>query len=277
METGSGMLLADPTQMHQVMMNLCTNAAHAMREKGGILQVNLTNVNLDSEDVSERPNLGIGPYVRLTVSDTGHGMDRNTAARIFDPYFTTKKPGEGTGLGLAVVHGIVRKCGGDITVHSELGEGTTFQIHLPRIGISESPEGEEELAVPPAGEERILFVDDEENLANIGRDMLEYLGYEVVAETSSVEALHLFRTQPDRFDLVITDMTMPHMTGDRLATELLRIRPDIPIILCTGFSEGMTEERVKKIGIRESLMKPLVIQMIAEKARKVLNPGFSKG
>ena len=267
----SGMVLTDPTQMHQVLMNLCTNAAHAMREKGGVLKVGFDNVEFDSKEEAQNPDLSPGPYVRLTVGDTGHGMDPAILERIFDPYFTTKEMGDGTGLGLAVIDGIVRGCKGAITVHSEPGKGTAFQVFLPRVDQFKGLAEGEEAAALPAGNERILFVDDEEALVQIGKEMLERLGYEVVAKTSSIEALEIFRTQPDKYDLVITDMTMPKMTGEELAKEFIRIRPDIPIILCTGFSEHITEERAKGIGIQEFIMKPLVIRNLAEKIRNVLD------
>jgi PAS domain S-box-containing protein len=240
-----GAILADPTRIYQVMMNLCTNAYHAMREKGGILEVALTEVNIDSPDLIPNLDLNPGTYLRLAVSDTGHGMDRAVVERIFDPYFTTKGPGEGTGLGLSVVHGIVRSHDGYITVYSELGEGTTFHIYLPRIEVK--PKVPETISTEPApkGKEHILFVDDDEQIVNVVQQILERLGYHVAARTSSVEALEAFQAQPEKFDLVITDMTMPNMIGTELAKRLIDIRPDIPIILCTGFSEAISEEKAK--------------------------------
>ena len=269
-ESRSGLVLADPTQMHQVLMNLCTNAAHAMREKGGILEINVTKMDFDSEEAAQHPDLRSGPYIRLGVSDTGHGMDRAMLERIFDPYFTTKKPGEGTGLGLAVVHGIVRSYAGAISVQSELGRGTTFQVFLPRVEFPEDSAETKVIAALPTGNERVLLVDDEEALVGIVKEMLEFLGYEVVDIISSIEALKRFRANPDKFDLVITDMTMPNMTGEELAQELMGIRPDIPIILCTGFSERITEGKARELGIQGFIMKPLVIHELAEKIRKVL-------
>ena len=215
--------------------------------------------------------LAPGPYVRLTVSDTGHGMDRSVMERIFDPFFTTKEPGEGTGMGLAVVHGIVKSHGGAITVHNDPGEGTTFHVYLPRL---ESPtEPEEALTAEPAprGKERILFVDDEEQLVRMGQRMLERLGYSVTARTSSVEALEAFRAQPEKFDLVITDQTMPNMTGVELARELMRIRPDIPVILITGFSEAVTLEKAGRMDIREYIMKPVLLRDLGKAIRRVLD------
>jgi len=211
-----------------------------------------------------------GSYLRLTVSDTGHGISPEIVERIFDPYFTTKDTGEGTGLGLSVAHGIVKAHGGAITVYSEPGKGTTFHVYLPLILEEERKEKETEEPLP-SGSERILFIDDEPVLVEIGSQMLERLGYEVVTQKSSVQALELFRAEPDRFDLVITDMTMPHMTGDKLAQELMKIRPDIPIILCTGHNTLVLEEKAKEIGVKAFVMKPLVMRNLAETVRKVLD------
>jgi PAS domain S-box-containing protein len=266
----SGMVLADPTHIHQVLMNLCSNAAYAMREKGGVLEIRLSDVDVSSDGAASHLELDPGPYVKLTVSDTGHGMDRATIERIFDPFFTTKKPGEGTGMGLAVVHGIVKSCGGAIVVDSDPGKGTAFEVFFPRIEGDSLTEAD--LVAPMAtGNERILFVDDEEDLVDMAQQMLERLGYSVVATTSSLEALEVFKAQPDHFALVITDQTMPHMTGADLAKELMRIRPDIPIILCTGFSEVISAEEAKTLGIREFVMKPFATREIAEIARHVLD------
>jgi PAS domain S-box-containing protein len=262
-------VLADPTQLHQVVMNLCTNAAHAMREKGGTLEVGLSNAEITPEMLPLLPDLKPGPYVKLRVDDTGTGIAPDIMGKIFDPFFTTKERGKGTGLGLSVVYGIVKEYGGAVAVQSELGKGSTFSTYLPAIERSGELTGEPSGPIP-GGSERIIFIDDEDTLAEMGRDMLEGLGYEVIAETSSAGALEIFRAQPDRFDLVITDMTMPGMTGKELATELLKIRPDIPIILCTGFSEIITEEEAGVMGIREFAMKPLDLRSIAELIRKAL-------
>jgi signal transduction histidine kinase/CheY-like chemotaxis protein len=263
-------VLADPTQIHQIMMNFCTNAHHAMREKGGILEVSLVPVELDSIEVGDYPDLKPGSYLKLSIGDTGDGMDANTMQRIFDPYFTTKEKGVGIGMGLSVVHGIVKRHNGAIKVFSRLGEGSTFQVLLPRIEkeIEYEAEALEPLSL---GKERILFVDDEKALIDLGKQMLERLGYKVVSRTSSVEALEAFRSDPEKFDLVITDMTMPNMTGDKLAEEIMAIRPDTPIILCTGFSQLITEGQAKKMGIREFVMKPLVMSDLAKTIRKVLD------
>ena len=264
-------IMADPTQIHQVLMNLCTNAYHAMREKGGVLGVTLMEVDIDSGDLTSDLDPNPGPYLKLVVSDTGHGMERLVMERIFDPYFTTKGPAEGIGMGLAVVHGIVRNHGGYITVYSEPGKGTAFHVYLPRIesGAILSETVSTELA--PKGKEHILIVDDEEQIVHMVRLLLESIGYHVTARTSSVEALEAFHTQPERFDLVITDQTMPNMTGTELAQKLMGIRSDIPIILFTGFSEVITEEKAKSIGIREYVMKPVVKTEIARTIRRVLD------
>jgi len=270
-ETDLGTVLADPSQIHQALMNLCTNAGHAMRDKGGVLEVTLGNVELDSAFIASHPDADTGFYVKLTVRDTGHGMAPDVLERIFEPYFTTKEKGVGTGLGLSVVHGIVKNHGGIITAESESGKGTAFKVYLPFIREQvKKPEVDVE-GVLLTGYERILFVDDEQFLVDIGKRSLEHLGYEVVPRTSSIEALELFRNQPDKFDLVITDMTMPNMTGDSLALELMKIRDDIPIILCTGYSERISEGRAKTLGIREFVMKPLVITDLANIIRKVLD------
>lgn len=275
-ESQSGMVLADPTHIHQVLMNLCSNAAYAMREKGGVLGIRLSDVDVTSDGAASHLELDPGPYVKLIVSDTGHGMDRATIERIFDPFFTTKKPGEGTGMGLAVVHGIVKSCGGAIVVDSDPEKGTVFEIFLPRIEGDSLQEVD--LAAPMAtGNERILFVDDEEDLVDMAQQMLERLGYSVTVKTSSLEALEVFKAQPDHFALVITDQTMPHMTGADLAKELLRIRPDIPIILCTGFSEVISAEEAKTLGIREFVMKPFATREIAEITRHVLDGNTQEG
>lgn len=273
-EKDIGIVEVDSTQIHQVLMNLCTNAAHAMREQGGVLEVKLTRVDLDASQVAVYQDLQPGPHQRLTVCDTGHGMTPEVAERIFDPYFTTKEKGEGTGLGLAVVHGIIKGSDGTITVYSEPGKGTTFHVYFPIKEREElMAERDSRTDEIPRGNECILLVDDEETILEVGKQMLERQGYKVVVKASGIEALELFTKQPDRFDLVITDMTMPKLRGDRLAKELMNIRPDIPIILCTGFSEHIAEERAKEIGIREFVMKPLVTDQFARIVRKVLDAG----
>ena len=209
--------------------------------------------------------------VRLTVSDTGHGIERTVIDHIFEPYYTTKEKGKGTGLGLAVVHGIVKDHGGSITVFSEPEKGATFNVFLPRIEGAECAVEPEGTTPFPMGKEGVLFIDDELAIVDIGGRMLERLGYKVVVRTSPIEALEAFKAQPEKFDLVITDMTMPKMTGDELAKEIMAIRPDITIILCTGFSERINEEKAQAIGIRGFVMKPFVIREMAQAIRRVLN------
>jgi PAS domain S-box-containing protein len=272
----AGVVNADPNQIHQVIMNLGTNAGHAMQEGGGVLDVSLANVELDGVSASRYLDMAAGSYLRMTVGDTGYGMTSEIMERIFDPYFTTKDTGEGTGLGLSVAHGIVKAYGGTIIVYSELGKGTTFHVYLPLIHEAEKAEKDEPKEPLPTGSERILFIDDEQVLIEIGSEILEHLGYEVVAKRSCKEALELFRAEPDRFDLVITDMTMPHMTGDKLAQEFMKLRPDIPVILCTGHSGLVLEVKAKDIGIRAFVMKPLVMRNLAETVRKVFDAGRSE-
>ncbi|MBW2012180.1 MAG: response regulator [Deltaproteobacteria bacterium] len=261
---------ADPTQINRVLINLCTNAAHAMGEKAGVLEVSLEDIEMDEDSAIHYYDLSSGKYVRLTVSDTGHGIEPKTLERIFDPYFTTKKLGEGSGMGLSVIHGIVKTHGGGISVSSEPGKGTVFHVLFPCI--EDEPEPEVDVAVEiPRGKERILFVDDEKAMVDAIQPMIERLGYKVNSRTSSIEALEAFRANPRRFDLVITDFTMPNMTGMELAKELLKLRSDIPIILCTGYSEHINEDKAKGSGIRAFVMKPVVLDEIANTIRKVLD------
>ena len=268
----SDTVLADTTQIHQILMNLCTNAAHAMRDRKGELKVTLVIEEINPYDtLVGHHGLSPGMFLKLKVSDTGVGMAPDIMNRIFDPFFTTKKPGEGTGLGLSVVYGIVKGCNGAITVESELDKGTEFQIYLPLLMETKSEQEMDKTISIVGGKERILFVDDEEVLVELGMNMLNGLGYDVVGRTSSVAALEVFRVKPCYFDLVITDMTMPNMTGVDLAKEMLMIRPEIPIILCTGFSEMISEEKARNIGIREFIMKPFLKNSLAMKIREVLD------
>lgn len=262
-------VMADPIQIHQILINLCSNAAHAMREKGGMLEVSLSNVDLDSELADQYPDIRLGPCLKLTVTDTGHGMTETVRQRIFDPYFTTKDKAEGTGLGLAVVYGIVKSCDGAISVYSEPEKGTSFRIFLPRIESEYAGAGKA-IAPIPKGTGRILYVDDEKEVSEACKRMLEHLGYQVTAEVDSIEALEIFRAQPGQFDLVVTDYTMPRMTGTDLAREILQIRPDLPIILCTGFSEMITEEKAVGMGISAFAMKPFDRREMAQTIRKLL-------
>lgn len=262
-------ILADPTQIHQVLLNLCANAAHAMREKGGLLEVSVEAVNLDQKEAGQYHDLSPGPFVKISVKDTGHGMDKETMERIFDPFFTTKSPGEGTGMGLAVVHGILKAHGGAITVQSKPGVGTEFLVFLPRINDTPTS-GVKERSRPDKGHGRILFVDDEEWLVEMWEEILKNMGYEVDPYTSSQEALQAFRAEPEKYDLIVTDQTMPQMTGFDMAKEMLKLRPDMPIILCTGYSELVTPEKAKEAGIREYVMKPLSITELTGAIRRAL-------
>ena len=269
-------VVIDPSQMHQIVMNLCTNAKHAMQQNGGILTVALndTDIETDAKILNQNPDLQPGPYIRLAVKDTGHGMAPKVVNRIFEPYFTTKEKGVGTGLGLAMVHGITKSCGGTVSVQSTVGQGTVFYIYLPRTDSDQAlKETRESTAVQPAptGAERILFIDDEPELVALGREMLEHLGYQVVTKNNGIDALKAFSEKPNHFDVVVTDMTMPKMTGERLSQELMNIRPEIPIILCTGFNEQINEQKAKAIGIKAFLMKPLTLNHLAETVRAVMD------
>ncbi|HIJ54737.1 MAG TPA: PAS domain S-box protein [Deltaproteobacteria bacterium] len=261
----------DPTQIHQVMINLCTNAAHAMEEEGGIMEISLTHVQLDESAVKQYQGLKPGPHVILSVSDTGSGIEPEIKDRLFDPYFTTKEVNKGTGMGLAVVHGIVKNHGGEISIESEPGKGTAVHVLFPAVEALEKEITVEAPEALPRGNERILLIDDESAIVKIGKQMLERLGYMCESKTSPVEAIELFQLDPTQFDLLITDMTMPHMNGKKLAEEILKIRPDIPIILCTGYSDKIDEEQTKEIGIRAYVMKPIVMVEIAKTIRQVLD------
>jgi PAS domain S-box-containing protein len=270
LDPAAGTIMADPTQMQQILMNLCTNAGHAMEKDGGVMQINLANVTLNAEDVRFDPDLEPGGYVRLTVSDTGHGMEPSVIQRIFEPYFTTKELGKGTGLGLAVVHGIVKAHNGMINVYSEAGKGTTFKVFLPR---AEGYDGVGEMkpaASIPKGSERILLVDDEKALADIEKQLLNWMGYEVEIRTSPIEAIEAFRANPQKFDLVLTDMTMPQMTGIKMAKQMIEIRTDIPVIVCTGFSDQINEDQALSAGVKALLLKPVVAREMSEAIRKAL-------
>ena len=268
----SGVVNANPTQIQQVLMNLITNAAHAMGAEGGDIYVKLENIPISNRHTTSSVQLEFGPYVMLTVKDTGHGMDEATQKRIFDPYFTTKEKGVGTGLGLAVVQGIVTKAGGSVAVESKVGKGTSFQVYLPRV---EAEVTESKLKVStepfPEGRECILFVDDEKSLAHIGKQMLQKLGYDVIAKTNPKEALAVFRKNPDKIDLVVTDQTMPNMTGDKLVQHIMALKPGIPVIICSGFSEMMNKKKAESLGVRKFVMKPLEMRELAETIRQILD------
>jgi PAS domain S-box-containing protein len=268
----SGLVMSDPTQIYQLMMNLCTNAAHAMDKTGGVLTVSLKKVDIDTAAASGL-DLSPGPYLRLSISDTGHGMTSEVRERIFEPYYTTKVIGRGTGLGLSVVHGIVNSHGGAITCESEPGKWTTFDVYLPEIKLKTVQAQSRKREPLLTGTECILFIDDEQTLVNLAKMMLSKLGYDVVTRTNSTEALELFQESPKKYDLVISDMTMPGMSGDKLVHKIMEIRHDIPIILCTGYSEHISEEKAKNIGVREFVMKPLEMKELAKTIRKVLDRG----
>lgn len=264
------LIWGDAIQIHQIAMNIITNAYHAMEEKGGILTVLLKEFDLKSSDV---PMIGLTPgsYAHLTISDTGHGIPAKMMEKIFDPYFTTKKKGKGTGLGLSVVHGIVKSHKGEISVYSEIGQGTTFNIYLPLMKKTKGPDSTAKIPPLATGHERILLVDDEPAVAELEKKMIERLGYKVTMCDNSIEALKTFNSAPDTFDLIISDMNMPNLPGDQLTLELKKIRPDIPILICTGFSERIDNEIAQEMGVSGILMKPVVRSEMAKMIRNVLD------
>jgi PAS domain S-box-containing protein len=263
--------LADPTQIHQIVMNLCTNAAQAMRENGGLLEVHLADIRIDHGEHSRcYPDAKPGEYIRLEVSDQGCGIEGQYLHRIFDPFFTTKKRGEGTGMGLSVVHGIVRSYGGHLYAHSQLGKGSKFELLIPAKESAALPEAVLEMPIP-TGSEAILFVDDETMIVDIAKRMLESLGYHVVAKTNAAEALEAFRKDPDGFDLVVTDMTMPKLTGLDLAEKIFQVRPGFPVVLCTGFDVTLNEEKIFSNGLQAIIYKPILRREMATVVRKILD------
>ena len=263
-------ILADPTKIHQIIINLCTNAAHAMREKGGILDVSISTADMTAGVRPCNPDFKPGVYALLTIRDNGQGIDPAIMDKIFHPFFTTKKPGEGTGLGLSVVYGIVRSYGGVITVQSEVGKGTAFHVYFPCIqDVVAAREKETDIALL-GGHEQILCVDDEEPISRLIHEFLESIGYKVVSTTSCREALNIYMEDPYRFDLVITDLTMPQMTGLELAGQILSVRPELPVVLCTGYNERFTEEDIKQKGIRDFIIKPILLKDLARRVRGVL-------
>jgi PAS domain S-box-containing protein len=267
-----GNVIGDPIQVHQILMNLCTNAFHAM-PKGGLLEISLEDVEISSQDIID---LAPGPHVKLQIKDSGEGIDPSIQERIFEPYFTTKEVGKGSGMGLAVVMGIVKSHGGNITVNSELGHGSTFTIYIPRAEVEIARTREEQSTDVGHETGRILFVDDEDTIADFIKAALEMMGYEVVVSTNSVAALELFRAQSDRFDLVITDLTMPKLTGVDLAQQLTRIKPGIPIILCTGYKDKFTKDDVKNLGVSDIIIKPIGIKDLGAAVQKVLQENKEK-
>ncbi|MBN1885158.1 MAG: PAS domain S-box protein [Candidatus Krumholzibacteriota bacterium] len=273
-----GPILADPTQIQQIVMNLCINAYHAMAGSGGVLHVELEETKIASKDPAVEESLVPGPYAKLIVRDTGKGMSQAVAERVFEPYFTTKHQGEGTGLGLSVVHGIVKSCAGAISLSSEPGAGTTVTVLLPVIEPQGPEANEDEMsALPlPSGTERIMIVDDEETIIEMERKMLEGLGYRVAGFLDSEEAREAFLADPGAIDLVLTDLAMPRLTGIELAEEMLAARGDIPIILCTGYGEMVDEKRLLRVGIRELYPKPVRRRELAERIRRVLDTDRSR-
>lgn len=269
----TGFLLADPTQIHQVVLNLCTNAYHALENEKGIIDIQLKPVKADSVAAIKHANPRKGDYAQLAVRDTGKGIDTVTKARIFEPFFTTKEQGKGTGMGLSVVHGIVQDHDGAIEVESTPGQGSTFRVFLPlsHQEKSKTPVSEPK---PRSGSETILFVDDEPALVKLGKKHIEKLGYNVFATPSATEALEKFRLNPDIFDLIITDQTMPEMTGDLLAKRVMEIRPDIPVIICTGYSAVIDEDIIANIGVKALLIKPLEKNKLSQAVRDVLDASF---
>jgi len=259
-------VLADPTQMHQIVMNLCTNAYHAMRKEGGILDVRLDTTEIQKETDSSQVILPAGTYAHMSISDTGNGMSDDVIEHIFEPYFTTKKGGDGTGLGLATVHGIVKLHKGAITVYSEAGEGTTFNVFLPICDLTEITDKNDKSSAPiPQGDgETIMVVDDEETIVQMVQITLSHIGYEIEAYTSSVKALEAFNKSPDKFACIITDQTMPTLTGAEFSKRILKKAPQMPIILCSGFSESINAEKAKDIGIFQYVMKPATSRVLAE-------------
>jgi signal transduction histidine kinase/ActR/RegA family two-component response regulator len=268
-------VLANATAIHQVLMNLGTNAWHAMRHQAGLLKIEMNVLEVDEDFAKIRPDLHPGNYVQLSVSDSGCGMDAATLNHIFEPFFTTKAVGEGTGLGLAVVHGIMKAHDGGISVYSQPGMGTTFRLFFPVIEIEEFPGKLEAASIPRGRGEHILFVDDEDMLAKVGKRMLERLGYVVTTHTNPLEAIADVRDRAQPFDLVITDFTMPGMDGAKLGEQLLQMQPRLPIIITTGYSGVMTAAKVSELGFRELLSKPSTAQTLGETVHRVLQSAAS--
>jgi len=262
-------IFANEIHIHQIVMNLCTNAYHAMKSFGGPLNVSLTAVAIQDHDILSFSEIKPGNYLKLTISDTGCGIPPDIINRIFDPYFTTKPTGEGTGLGLSTIHGIVKDHRGSIKVYSEVGIGTTFHVFLPTAETTANTTVEK-LKQLPMGSGCILFVDDEESLIELGRDLLGRLGYQVETRASAIDAIEAFRADPQKFDLVISDITMPKMTGDEIALQIKAIRPEIPIILCSGFSDRINPQIMETIGINALLMKPIIYADLAQTVHRVL-------
>ena len=266
----SGKVLADPVQIHQIIMNLCTNAFHAMGGTGGVLEIILIEEEIDRKSAEQIRDLQPGPYLRLSVSDTGSGIKPQIVDRIFDPFFTTKEKGQGTGMGLSMVHGIMKEYNGAIKVQSEVGKGSVFHLYFPLIRGIDDLKDNVETPLLVKGKGRILFVDDEKDLVEMGRNLLELLGYDVESCSDSIEALKIFKKDPDGFDLVVTDQTMPMMSGVELAGEIMKIRPQIPVFLCTGYSSFVSQQEAKQLGIREFFLKPISAEELSQAIRRHL-------
>lgn len=270
-ETGPEKVMADPAQILQLIMNLCTNASQAMDDEGGRIEISLQAVILGREDCHNISDLSPGRHILLTVSDSGKGMDKEVLDRIFAPYFTTREKGQGTGMGLTVAHGIVTGSNGAIYVESEPGKGTIFRIYFPVVEEGASEPHKPAIINLPTGKERILYVDDETEIVSMARNLLEYLGYEVTTFTDSEEALKAFNQAPEDYDLLITDQVMPGLTGDELSRRVLEIRPDLPILLCTGYREKVSETEMKNIGLKSILYKPLALQQLGNTVRNAID------
>ncbi|MCP4671142.1 MAG: response regulator [Desulfobacula sp.] len=267
-----GAINADPTQIHQIIMNIVTNAYHAMEENGGEMKINLKDIEFETPDLFN-PDIKPGKYACLSIADTGKGMDNELVKKIFDPFFTTKEQDKGTGMGLSVVHGIVKNMNGAVKVYSEPDKGTEFHVYLPLAEAVKEQEQEtaHEKTVIQGGTEHLLLVDDEKEIIEMEKDILERLGYKVTSHSSSIDALEAFRAAPDKFEMVITDMAMPNMSGDKLSVEINKIRPGIPVLLCTGFSKTMSEEKATSLGINGFLLKPIVMKDLSHKIREILD------
>jgi CheY-like chemotaxis protein len=265
------MVFADPVQIHRIIMNLCSNAEHALRPNGGTLTMDLTSIIIEKGDSRFPPTLNPGRYVQILVSDSGPGIPDHILSKIFDPFFTTKPVGDGTGMGLSVVHGIVENLRGHISVQSSVGAGTTFLVVIPEYQISTDSSLVSHASPTCAGSGHVLFVDDEVPITEISKEFLEHLGYTVTVRTNPLEALEVFRINPHRFDCLITDQTMPTFGGDQLSREILKIRPDIPIILCTGFSHSIDKDKALEQGIRAFLYKPILLDQLSQTLATVLS------
>ncbi len=268
MDSETGMVMADPGQIHQLLLNLCQNAGQAMTNTGGVLKISLKQIFLDPESVSEYPNMIFGHYIRILIKDTGPGMDADIKERIFDPYFTTREPGEGTGLGLSVAHGIAVSHGGTILVDSHPGKGSTFELLLPSRQTGRDKTGIKRNQSLPSGRGNILFVDDEEALIEFGTTVLEWVGYTVEGYTSSTEALEIFKLDPARFDMVVTDHIMPKIQGMELAKQILSLRSDVPVLLCTGTKSEQLTHQAREAGIAEVLQKPIPMKKLIKTINK---------